>query len=254
MRNSSITWIFLWRVPIQNHPKPSITVKRRNKAKYLTWNSIRLSLWRRPASQTLSKALDISSATAQAAPCLLKTLKILSDTTAQKRPHFSWWSKILLLTSFSKTLLITARTLTWRYFLAGDLSPTFLHTKTTIETFQQSGKQNSFRHILNSSASIYESSGSQFFRTTTGIKSGPHAFDESRFFMTFLTLLGLTEILCSFRLLLEGKIVKEILESSRLEFLEKSLANSFALSDVEDNTLSHWIEEVQQTYLCWEHY
>ena len=68
---------------------------------------------------------------------------------------------------------------------------------------------------------------------------GPHAFDELRFFMTFLTLLRLTEILCSFRLLLEGKIVKEILESSRLEFLEKSLANSFSLSDVEDNTLSH---------------
>ena len=46
--------------------------KRRNKAKYLTWNSIRLlSLWSRPAGQTLSKALDISSATARVAPDLL---------------------------------------------------------------------------------------------------------------------------------------------------------------------------------------
>ena len=54
--------------------------------------------------------------------------------------------------------------------------------------------------------------------------------------MTFLTTVGVTEILCSFRLVLEGKTGKEIPESSRLEFLEKFLANNFALSDVEDNT------------------
>ena len=29
---------------------------------------------------------------------------------------------------------------------------------------------------------------------------GPDAFDESRFVMTFLTILGVAEILCSFRL------------------------------------------------------
>ena len=54
--------------------------------------------------------------------------------------------------------------------------------------------------------------------------------------MTFLTILGVTEILCSFKLVLEGKTGKEIPESSRLEFLEKFLANNFALSDAEDNT------------------
>ena len=54
--------------------------------------------------------------------------------------------------------------------------------------------------------------------------------------MTFVTIFGVTEILCSFRLVLEGKIGKEIPESSRLEFLEKFLANNFALSDAEDNT------------------
>ena len=82
---------------------------------------------------------------------------------------------------------------------------------------------------------MYESSGSQFFRTTTGIQSGPDAFDEPRFFKTFLTILGVVEILCSFRLLLEGKTGKEIPESSRLEFLDKFLANNFALSDAEDS-------------------
>ena len=44
------------------------------------------------------------------------------------------------------------------------------------------------------------------------------------------------EILCSFRLVLEGKTGKEIPESSKFEFLEKFSANNFALSDAEDNT------------------
>ena len=83
---------------------------------------------------------------------------------------------------------------------------------------------------------MYESSGSQFFRTTTGIQSGPDAFDESRFAMTFLTILGVMDIFCSFRLVLEGKTGKEITKSSRFEFLEKFLGNNFASSDAEDNT------------------
>ena len=74
------------------------------------------------------------------------------------------------------------------------------------------------------------------FRNTTEIQSGPDAFDESRFVMTFLTILGVMEILCSFRLVLEGKTGKEISESSRLELSENFLANKFALSDAEDNT------------------
>ena len=48
----------------------------------------------------------------------------------------------------------------------------------------KSGKQDSFRHLLKSSASMQESLGSQFFRTTTGIQSGPDTFDKSRFFMS----------------------------------------------------------------------
>ena len=67
-----------------------------------------------------------------------------------------------------------------------------------------------------------------------GIQSGPDVFDKSKFIMTFLTILGVAEILCSFRLNVEGKTGKEIPESSRLEFLEKFSANNFALSNVED--------------------
>ena len=57
-----------------------------------------------------------------------------------------------------------------------------------------------FKHILKSSVSMYESSGSQFIRTTTATQLGLDVFDESRFIMTFLTILGVTYILYSFRL------------------------------------------------------
>ena len=54
--------------------------------------------------------------------------------------------------------------------------------------------------MLKKSAYMYETSGSQFFRTTIGIKSGPD------------TNLGDTGKLYSFRLVLEGKAGKEIPE------------------------------------------
>ena len=66
---------------------------------------------RKPACQTLSKALDISSATARVAPGLLKAPALLKDTIVRRsavdwedlkpywksesRPHFSRWSTIL---------------------------------------------------------------------------------------------------------------------------------------------------------------
>ena len=81
-----------------------------------------------------------------------------------------------------------------------------------------------------------ESSGSHFFRTPTGIQSKEDSFDKLRLITTFLTILGVTEILCSIKLVVEGKTGKEIPESSRLEFIEKLSANNFALSDAEDKT------------------
>ena len=111
----------------------------------------------------------------------------------------------------------------------------------------------SFRHILNSSASIYKSSGSQFFRTSTGIQSVPDAFDESRLVMAFLIIFGVTKMLCNFRLVLEGKTGKEIPKSSKLEFLEKFL--TILLYQMQNaEPLGCWIEEVLQIYLCWKHY
>ena len=47
-----------------------------------------------------------------------------------------------------------------------------LNIGTTDETFKKSGEQDSFRHLLESGSTYdgtYDSSGSQFFRITTGI-------------------------------------------------------------------------------------
>ena len=48
--------------------------------------------------------------------------------------------------------------------------------------------------------------------------------------------MGIIEILCTFRLVLEGKTCKEKPDSSRSQFLEKFLVNNFALLVAEDNT------------------
>ena len=61
-------------------------------------------------------------------------------------------------------------------------------------------------------------------------------FNTSKFVVTFFNHQKATEILCSFRLVLEETTCKEIPESSRSEFLEKFSANNFALSNAEDNT------------------
>ena len=81
---------------------------------------------------------------------------------------------------------------------------------------------------------MYESSGPQFFRTTTGIQSESDNFDKSRSVMTFLTNFGVTEILGSFRLVLERKAGKKMSESSRLDLSEKFLGNNFVLLNAEN--------------------
>ena len=70
----------------------------------------------------------------------------------------------------------------------------------------------------------------QFFRTTTGIQSGPDA-------LTNKVRYDLFNHLGSYRSIMQFQITdKEIPESSRLEFSEKFSENTFASSDAEDNT------------------
>ena len=143
--NSNINWIYLWRLPIQNHSKPSFTEKGQNKAKYVTWNSRRLKLRRK------TKALNISNTLTRVVPDLFHALAILSEKTvirstidredlksywkSEKRLYFSRWWTSPLSTSFSKTLLTTEIGPKGQQFLVVDFSPTFLNTGTTDETF-----------------------------------------------------------------------------------------------------------------------
>ena len=73
------------------------------------------------------------------------------------------------------------------------------------------------------------------FRTTIEIQSGPGVFDKSGLVMT-LTNLGVTRILCTFRLVLEGEAGKEISESSRLSSMRSFQQTNFSLSDAEYKT------------------
>ena len=54
-----------------------------------------------------------------------------------------------------------------------------------------------------------------------------------------ITNLGVTGTLCSFRVVLERKVGKEICKSLRLECIERILANKFALPDADNKTLGH---------------
>ena len=75
---------------------------------------------------------------------------------SEKRPRFSRGSTILLFKRFSITLLITERRLTGLQILPIVLSPIFLNIGTTNEIFQQSGKQDSLRHLLRSNGLVVQ--------------------------------------------------------------------------------------------------
>ena len=87
------------------------------------------------------------------------------------------------------------------------------------------------------SADIYESSELKLCRTSTGIQSGSKVLVKSSTIMAFLIILEVTGVFWSFRLVLEGKVDKEPLESSRKEFSEHVSVTNFAWSNSEGNTL-----------------
>ena len=71
-----------------------------------------------------------------------------------------------------------------------------------------------------------ESSGSQFFKATTGLPSGLEDLVESKFDITFFTIIGVITMLFKVMSVLRLKVGSSWLESASLEFLEKSSANS----------------------------
>ena len=182
---------------------------------------------RRPAWQTLSKALHVSSATARVPLDLLQTLAILSDTTvrsavdredlkpyckSEKRPHFSSWSTILLFTSFSKTLLLTTnyRKKTNRVvvFSFRPFPDNFKYRehRWNLPTIWKTRHLHTYWR-----AQLVFSKVQAHSSLEPPLESGPSesGLEKST---TFLTI-SVTEILCSFRLVLDGKTRKETPES-----------------------------------------
>ena len=71
LRNSSINWIFLWRLPMQNHLKLCIT-KTRNKAKYLTRNSIWFKFVKKTSMPNPVKSLGCIKCSSSSSPWFVK--------------------------------------------------------------------------------------------------------------------------------------------------------------------------------------
>ena len=117
--------------------------------------SLRYNKWHSSSSCRPMKTLEILSATsARLYPVNQEGLKPYSKS--EKRLYFSKLLTSLTFTSFSKGWVSRA-VLFWCRPVS-----IFLCTRNTDETSQQSGKQDSYRHIFKSSASIYEISGLNF--------------------------------------------------------------------------------------------
>ena len=96
LRKSSIKWIFLWRFPIQNHPKLPITEKRKNKTKYLNWNSIRLKVVRKTSMSNSVKSLGYIKRYCSSSPRTVKSPSISIRHNCQKICNWSRRPKTIL--------------------------------------------------------------------------------------------------------------------------------------------------------------
>jgi len=94
---------------------------------------------------------------------------------------------------------------------------------------------------LNSFARRGDISGQMFFRTMTGISSGPVAFVESRFLMRVAMSFTVTVILLRRLSVREGKSGRGWPRSSRVELEAKFEAKRFALSIEEERTSGPFI-------------
>ena len=141
----------------QSRTSWSCLLLRKEEIRQNIWPEIpkQLSLWRRPPCQSLSKAFNISTTTAQLAPDLLKALAILSDTTVRRsavdwedlKPHWKSEKKTTffqvinnsIVYKFLKTILTTKKTNRMVVFSCR-LSSNILQYRDHQWNFQQSGK------------------------------------------------------------------------------------------------------------------
>ena len=154
------------------HLKAFINEKGQYKAKYLTQNSIRHKFGKKTSIPKPVECLEYIKCYSSTSPRPIenpgnsiryKYQKICSwlrrpKTILEIRKNATFLQAMNKpITTFLKALLITSK------FSVVCFPPAFLNTGITNETFQQSGKQDSFRYILKSSNSMYESPGSLFF-------------------------------------------------------------------------------------------
>ena len=109
-------------------------------------------------------------------------------------------------------------------------SPQFLKAGTTLAHFQQSGKEDSVKHLLKSFERIDDSSGQHFFKTIAGMLSGPEAVEEFSFKIARDTKEGVIRISLSWKLVRADKSGELLQIGFRVQLLENIFANNFALS------------------------
>ena len=83
----------------------------------------------------------------------------------------------------------------WLELFTTELSKTILNTKITNKIFQQSGKQDFFKHILKRWANMFQSLGPQLLKTNNGIKSRPEMLEDPRAATTFYNIFVVIDIL-----------------------------------------------------------
>ena len=171
MSKSSINWI----IPIQNHLTPSVTEKK----------SVKKTSILKPV-KSLGCIKCHSSSSSRPNKSLTNSIRYSYQKICSlwRRPEsiLSIWNKFTFLKVISKSEFFKDFTNHWIktnrvVVLAEDLSLTFLSTgRWDLPQMRPSNNlEDSSGHILRRSASIHESWGSNFFRTTTGIQSGPDA-------------------------------------------------------------------------------
>ena len=196
-------------------------------------------MWRRPACQTLSKALDILSATAGVTSDLLKALPTVRRSCSwlrtpktireiRKTATFLQLVNNPIIYTFSKNFTnhrkktnraVAVGTFPQHSWIQGPpIKPSNnLENKTTSDTYWRVQLVRKKVQACSSSELSLEYNQVQKSLTNQGS------------WWPFLTIMGVIEILISFRLVLKGKRCKEITESSRLELLEKVFSKQFSM-------------------------
>ena len=96
LRSSSFDWMLLWRLPIQNHLKLSITEERRSKAKYPTWNSIGFEFLKKTSMARSVESLEYIKYHISSSPRPIKCLRSYIQYNCQKVCSWSWRPEAIL--------------------------------------------------------------------------------------------------------------------------------------------------------------